>query len=84
MTNIPSTGLQLISLLKSSGELEVSLTDAPVPEPKENEVLVRIEATPINPSDLGLLFGPADAGWQRSWRYRGQGWLIDRSSGADW
>ena len=60
MTNIPATGLQLISLLKSSGELEVSLTDAPVPEPKENEVLVRIEATPINPSDLGLLFGPAD------------------------
>ena len=60
MTNIPATGLQLVSLLKSSGELEVSLIDAPVPEPKENEVLVRIEATPINPSDLGLLFGPAD------------------------
>ena len=60
MTNIPETGLQLVSLLKSSGELEVSLIDAPVPEPKENEVLVRIDATPINPSDLGLLFGPAD------------------------
>jgi NADPH:quinone reductase len=60
MTNIPKTGLQLISLLKSSGELEVSLIDAPVPEPKENELLVRIDATPINPSDLALLFGPAD------------------------
>ena len=60
MTNIPATGLQLVSLLKSSGELEVSLTDVPVAEPKENEVLVRIDATPINPSDLGLLFGPAD------------------------
>jgi NADPH:quinone reductase len=60
MTDIPQTGLQLISLLKSSGELEVSLTHVPVPEPKENEVLVRIDATPINPSDLGLLFGPAD------------------------
>jgi NADPH:quinone reductase len=60
MTNIPKTGLQLLSLLKSSGELEVSLIDAPVPEPKENEVLVRIDATPINPSDLALLFGPAD------------------------
>jgi len=67
MTNIPETGLQLVSLLKSSGELEVSLIDAPVPEPKENEVLVRIDATPINPSDLGLLFGPADiAGSQLS------------------
>ena len=60
MTNIPETGLQLVSLLKSSGELEVSLAQVPVPEPKENEVLVRIDATPINPSDLGLLFGPAD------------------------
>jgi NADPH:quinone reductase len=60
MTDIPATGLQLVSLLKSSGELEVSLVDAAVPEPKENEVLVRVEATPINPSDLGLLFGPAD------------------------
>ena len=31
-----------------------------VPEPKDDEVVVRVEATPINPSDLGLLFGPAD------------------------
>ncbi len=60
MTNIPETGLQLISLVKSSGELEVSLIHVPVPEPKDDQVLVRIEATPINPSDLGLLFGPAD------------------------
>ena len=60
MTNIPETGLQLISLVKSSGELEVSLTQVPVPEPKDDQVLVRIEASPINPSDLGLLFGPAD------------------------
>ncbi len=60
MTNTPETGLQLISLVKSSGELEVSLTQVPVPEPKDDQVLVRIEASPINPSDLGLLFGPAD------------------------
>jgi len=54
------TGLQLRSLLKSSGELEVLLANVPTPEPKDDEIVVRVEATPINPSDLGLLFGPAD------------------------
>ena len=58
--NIPATALQLRSLVKQSGELEVSLASMPVPEPAANEVLVRIEASPINPSDLGLLFGAAD------------------------
>jgi NADPH:quinone reductase-like Zn-dependent oxidoreductase len=54
------TGLQLRSLLKKSGELELSLVNIPTPEPADDEVVVRIEATPINPSDLGLLIGPAD------------------------
>jgi len=58
--SIPTTALQLRSLLKASGELELSLADVPVPAPKENEVLVRIEASPINPSDLALLIGMAD------------------------
>ena len=58
--NIPRTALQLRSLVKQTGELEVSLASVPVPEPAANEVLVRIEASPINPSDLGLLFGAAD------------------------
>ena len=53
-------GLQLRSLLKKSGELELSLVNVPTPEPAEDEVVVRVEATPINPSDLGLLIGPAD------------------------
>jgi NADPH:quinone reductase len=57
---IPATGLHLVSNLKSSGALEVSIKQSPVPTPQENEVLVRVEAAPINPSDLGLLFGPAD------------------------
>ena len=54
------TGLQLRSLLKKTGELELSLVNIPTPEPAEDEVVVRVEATPINPSDLGLLIGPAD------------------------
>lgn len=54
------TGLQLRSLIKTSGELEISLVEVPTPEPADDEVVVRIEATPINPSDLGLLVGAAD------------------------
>ncbi|EJN13954.1 Zn-dependent oxidoreductase, NADPH:quinone reductase [Bradyrhizobium sp. YR681] len=54
------TGLQLRSLIKTSGELEISLLDVPTPEPAEDEVVVRVEAAPINPSDLGLLVGAAD------------------------
>jgi len=54
------TVLQLRSLLKKSGELEISLASVPTPEPAEDEVVVRVEASPINPSDLGLLVGAAD------------------------
>ena len=54
------TSLQLRSLVRKNGELELSLVDVPIPEPAPDEVLVRIEASPINPSDLGLLFGAAD------------------------
>ena len=53
-------GLQLRSLIKKSGELELSLAEVPIPEPGPDQVLVKVEATPINPSDLGLLLGPAD------------------------
>jgi NADPH:quinone reductase-like Zn-dependent oxidoreductase len=53
-------GLQLRSLVKASGELELSLAQVPIPKPGPDEILVRVEATPINPSDLGLLLGPAD------------------------
>jgi NADPH2:quinone reductase len=54
------TGLQLRSLVKNNGDLEVSLTSVPIPAPAANEVLVRVEAAPINPADLGLLFAGAD------------------------
>ena len=53
-------GLQLRSLVKKSGELELSLVPITLPDPAADEVIVRIEAAPINPSDLGLLLGPAD------------------------
>jgi NADPH2:quinone reductase len=53
-------GLQLRSLARANGELELSLVSVPVPDLSPDEVLLRIEASPINPSDLGLLFGAAD------------------------
>ena len=55
-----TTGLELRSLIKKSGELEISLLRVPTPEPSADEVVVRVEASPINPSDLGLLIGAAD------------------------
>ena len=55
-----TTGLQLRSLIKKSGELELSLAKVEIPEPGPDQVVVKVEATPINPSDLGLLLGPAD------------------------
>src|SRR6202048_5333493 len=60
MSTDTTTGLQLRSLIKNGGELEISLASVPPPEPGPDEVVVRVEASPINPSDLGLLVGAAD------------------------
>ncbi len=59
-TDQPTSARQLRSLVKPEGTLEVSLATVDVPEPAPNEVLIRVEASPINPSDLGLLFAGAD------------------------
>ena len=56
----PTSGLQLRSIIKSSGELELSLAEVPVAAPVDDQILVQVEASPINPSDLGLLLGAAD------------------------
>ncbi|WP_204806986.1 zinc-binding dehydrogenase [Mycobacterium riyadhense] len=58
--DLPDTALELRSLVTSGGALELSLHEVPVPVPGPNEVLVRVEASPINPSDLGLLVASAD------------------------
>jgi NADPH:quinone reductase-like Zn-dependent oxidoreductase len=60
MSSDHNTGLQLRSLIKKIGELELSLKEIATPEPGPDEVVVRVEASPINPSDLGLLVGAAD------------------------
>jgi NADPH:quinone reductase-like Zn-dependent oxidoreductase len=58
--NIPDQALELRSLVTPEGSLELSLHDVPVPRPGDEQVLVRVEASPINPSDLGLLLAGAD------------------------
>jgi NADPH2:quinone reductase len=58
--DLPGEALELRSLVTSGGTLELSLHEVPVPAPGANEVLVRVEASPINPSDLGLLVAGAD------------------------
>jgi len=54
------SNLQLRSLITAGGELQLSLRQAKTPEPAADEVVIRVLASPINPSDLGLLLGPAD------------------------
>jgi NADPH2:quinone reductase len=61
-TDRPDTGQELRSLVTQDGTLELSLLAVPISEPQPNEVVIRIEASPINPSDLGLLFAGADMG----------------------
>src|SRR5580704_7157760 len=57
---LPTTSLQLRSLVTERGMLELSLVEIPLPSLASDEVLVRVEAAPINPSDLGLLLAGAD------------------------
>ena len=57
---IPQTSLQMRSTIKADATLELSLAEAELPEIGEGDVLLRVGAAPINPSDMGLMFGPAD------------------------
>ena len=68
--------LQMQSCVHENGTVECALVEITVPEPAENEVLVQIEAAPINPSDLGLMFGAADLASARATERDGQPSLI--------
>ena len=57
---LPTHGLELRSIITGAGELRLSLEKVEIAAPTGDQILVRVEATPINPSDLGLLVGPAD------------------------
>ena len=53
-------GRRILTTLQEDGRLIVELAEESLPPPTGHDVVVRVEAAPINPSDLGLLFGPAD------------------------
>src|SRR5580704_15048280 len=61
----PTRGRSLRSTISSSGELRLTLTELDVPEPVGSEVVVAVEASPINPSDLGVLLGAVAPGTLR-------------------
>ena len=60
MTDVPATTRQLRSLVDRSGEVRLSLETVDTPQPGPHQVLVRVEAAPINPSDLALMLAMAD------------------------
>ena len=60
MADATLTGLELRSTVTEGGELRLGVVEVAPPEPGPDDVTVRVEASPINPSDLGLLIGPAD------------------------
>ncbi len=55
-----TTGKQIFTTLDAGGTLTVEVAESTFPEPTGNQVLVRMEAAPINPSDLALLFSAAN------------------------
>ncbi len=61
MTDLPATNRTMLTEVKADGTLDLYLADLPMPAPKPHEVVVRVAATPINPSDLGLMVGAGDA-----------------------
>jgi len=60
MSDLPATNRTMLTEVKPEGVLELYLADLPMPAPKDHEVVVKVQATPINPSDLGLMVGAAD------------------------
>jgi len=58
--SVNSTYLQMLSTVTETGELRLELKEQETPKPNADQVLVRIEAAPINPSDLGVMFGFTD------------------------
>ena len=53
------TSKEMRSKVTKEGYMEISIIETQIPKPKGNEVLIKIEAAPINPSDLGRLLSHA-------------------------
>ncbi|WP_304640712.1 zinc-binding dehydrogenase [Pseudomonas sp.] len=57
---MPNTNIELTSTISEDNRLELALREIEIPQPGENQVVIRVEAAPINPSDLGVMFSVAD------------------------
>src|SRR2546423_4083949 len=58
LPDAPTHGRSLRSTITSDGQVRLSLEERPLPELEDGQVVVAVEASPINPSDLGVLLGP--------------------------
>src|SRR3954453_13143078 len=63
---MPVTGRELRSTVEKDGTLRLTLEDVTLDAPSADEVIVKVEAAPINPSDIGLLLGPVDVSTLRA------------------
>lgn len=70
-------GRELRSTIAGNGTLTLSIEEVAISDPADDEIIVRVEAAPINPSDLGLLLGPADLSTLREVEGEGPGLLFD-------
>jgi NADPH:quinone reductase-like Zn-dependent oxidoreductase len=53
---------RLESTVTPEGTVEISLVEAGIPAPGADEVVIRVEAAPINPSDIGVMLALGDPG----------------------
>lgn len=60
--SLPATYLQMISTVSADAGLLMELVEKPMPTPGPDDIVIRVEATPINPSDQGVMFGWASMG----------------------
>lgn len=81
-SELPDTFRQLQTLVTEDGKLKLSLAKVPMPTPGEGDIVIRVEATPINPSDLGLLVGAADLSTLKNEGSKDDPKLVANISGA--
>ena len=60
MSDVPSTGREIRSTVTDDGRVTMAVQETEIPAPGPDEVVLRIGAAPINPSDLGMMFAGAD------------------------
>ena len=65
-TAAPTTTLEIVSTVTDDGRVTMAMHETDVPPPRDDQVTVRIEAAPINPSDLGSMFARADIATARA------------------